>query len=90
MRRYWERTADRAEVESTKIRQQASGSKERVKGRAEERAAQARPEASGASAPAGTTESRERPLNEFPPEVSEERTQRGNTYTTNPDDRIVP
>ena len=85
MRRYWERTADRAEVESTKIRQQASGSKERVKGRAEERAAQARPEAS-----ARTTESRERPLNEFPPEVREERTQRGNTYTTDPDDRIVP
>jgi hypothetical protein len=43
MRRYWERAAQRAELESTNIREQAQGSKERVQQRAQERAEQARP-----------------------------------------------
>jgi hypothetical protein len=43
MRRYWERTADRAEAESPAIVEQARGSQERVEHRARERADQARP-----------------------------------------------
>jgi hypothetical protein len=42
MSRYWERVATRAERESGAIREQARGSKERVRQRAEERAEQAR------------------------------------------------
>ena len=42
MRRYWERTANRAESESTSIRQEAAGSKERIQQRAQERLDQAR------------------------------------------------
>jgi Conserved TM helix len=37
MRRYWERAAQRADQESSNIKQEAQGSRERVKGRAEER-----------------------------------------------------
>jgi Conserved TM helix len=42
MRRYWERAANRAESESGSIRQEASGSKERIQQRAQERLDQAR------------------------------------------------
>jgi hypothetical protein len=42
MRRYWERAANRAESESTSIRQEAAGSKERIQQRAQERLNQAR------------------------------------------------
>jgi hypothetical protein len=43
MRRYWERAAHRAEDESTAIKQEAQGSRERVEQRGRERAEQARP-----------------------------------------------
>jgi Conserved TM helix len=42
MRRYWERAANRADSESTSIRQEAAGSKERIQQRAQERLDQAR------------------------------------------------
>lgn len=42
MRRYWERAANRADSESTNIRQEAAGSKERIQQRAQERLDQAR------------------------------------------------
>jgi hypothetical protein len=44
MRRYWERAANRAEDESTTIRQQSQGARQRVEQRGRERADQARPE----------------------------------------------
>jgi hypothetical protein len=44
MRRYWERTAERAEMESGTVRQEVRGSTERIQRRAEERAAQTREE----------------------------------------------
>lgn len=40
MSRYWERAANRAEMESSNVKQQAQGSKERVQQRAEERTQQ--------------------------------------------------
>jgi Conserved TM helix len=43
MSRYWEQASQRAEQESSSIKQEAQGSKERVKERAQERADQARP-----------------------------------------------
>jgi hypothetical protein len=92
MRRYWERTANRAEEESTAIRKEARGSKERVKERAEERADQARPEGSQST---GGVEARSRSAREYPPEVREERARRTSSdpdasYIRDPDDRIVP
>ena len=42
MSRYWERAANRADMESTNIKQEAQGSKERIQQRAEERADQMR------------------------------------------------
>jgi hypothetical protein len=42
MRRYWERAANRADSESTSIRQEAAGSKERIQQRAQKRLDQAR------------------------------------------------
>jgi hypothetical protein len=65
MRRYWERTAQRAEQESGNIRQQAEGSKERIAQRAEDRAQQARPDASSQSGSRRGTQ--------HPPEVAEQR-----------------
>jgi hypothetical protein len=92
MRRYWERAANRAEEESTAIKQEAQGSKERVKGRAEERAAQARSEGSGG---AGGAQPRSRSESEYPPEVPGEGSGRTSanpdaSYIRDPDDRIVP
>jgi hypothetical protein len=92
MRRYWERAANRAEEESTAIRKEAGGSKERIKGRAEERAAQARPEGSGGS---GGAQPRSRSSSEYPPEVRGKGSGRTSAdpdvgYTRDPDDRIVP
>jgi hypothetical protein len=92
MRRYWERTANRAEEESTAIRKETQGSKERVKERAGERAVQARPEGSGGSS---GVEPRGRSVHEYPPDVREERARRTSahsdpTYIRDPDDRIVP
>jgi Conserved TM helix len=52
MRRYWERAANRAESESTSIRQEAEGSKERIQQRAQERLEQAR--SAGDTTPART------------------------------------
>jgi Conserved TM helix len=52
MQRYWERTSNRAESESSKIREEASGSKERIQQRAQERLGQARSAGSNQSAPA--------------------------------------
>ena len=43
MRRYWERAANRAELEGPNLRAQASGASERVQQRAAQRAEQARP-----------------------------------------------
>jgi len=87
MRRYWERSAGRAELESGNIKQQAQGSKERVQERAQERAQQARP--SQTSTPGS------RSAREFPPEAREQRARDRGTdleagYIADPDDRIVP
>jgi hypothetical protein len=65
MRRYWERGAERAEQESGNIRQQAQGSKERIQQRAQERAAQARPEGDGGRRPARTARGQEYPPEEL-------------------------
>ncbi len=46
MRHFWERAADRAEVESSGLRVEARGAKERIRHRAAERAEQTRPERS--------------------------------------------
>jgi Conserved TM helix len=43
MRRYWERAADRAEIESSSVRREAGGAQQRIENRARERAQQARP-----------------------------------------------
>lgn len=50
MRRYWERASNRADGESAALRQQAQGSGERIRARAEERLAQARPDGRPATA----------------------------------------
>jgi hypothetical protein len=66
MRRYWERMANRAEQESTTVRREAQGSRERVQQRAEERAAQVRPaggEQTGSRS--GAMRSKERPPEEL-------------------------
>ena len=62
MRRYWERAANRADSESTNIRQEATGSKERIQQRAQERLNQAR-SAGAASRP---TEGAPRPVEGAP------------------------
>jgi hypothetical protein len=62
MRRYWERAASRADSESTNIRQEAAGSKERIQQRAQERLDQAR-SAGAASRP---TEGAPRPVEGTP------------------------
>jgi hypothetical protein len=62
MRRYWERAASRADSESTDIRQEAAGSKERIQQRAQERLDQAR-SAGAASRP---TEGAPRPVEGAP------------------------
>jgi hypothetical protein len=62
MRRYWERAANRADSESTDIRQEAAGSKERIQQRAQERLDQAR-SAGAASRP---TEGAPRPVEGAP------------------------
>jgi hypothetical protein len=93
MSKYWERASQKADQESSNIKQEAQGSKERVKERAQERADQARPEGSGGT---GGVEPRSRSVSEYPPEVRKERAQRrmsadsDATYIRNPDDRIVP
>jgi Conserved TM helix len=53
MRRYWERAANRADSESTKIREEASGSTERIQQRARERLDQARNASSDTSVDLG-------------------------------------
>jgi hypothetical protein len=62
MRRYWERAASRADSESSNIRQEAAGSKERIQQRAQERLDQAR-SAGAASRP---TEGAPRPVEGAP------------------------
>ena len=76
MSRYWERFAARAEQESGAIRDEAQGSGERIKQRAQERTEQARPPSSstqtediGAVGSTGQTDP---------------------SWSRNPDDRIVP
>jgi hypothetical protein len=66
MRSYWERAAQRAERESSAIRSEAQGSKQRIRDRAEARVEQAR------STTGGETERLdERPLGqEYPPDSS--------------------
>ncbi len=53
MRRYWERAANRADSESSNIRQEAAGSKERIQQRAQERLDQARNASSDTSVDLG-------------------------------------
>ena len=52
MRRYWERASNRADGESAALRQQAQGSGERIRARAEARLDQARPTVDGSPATA--------------------------------------
>jgi hypothetical protein len=92
MSKYWERASQKADQESSTIKQEAGGSKERVRERAQERADQARPEGSGRT---GAVEPRSRTSSEYPPEVREERARRTSadpdaSYIRDPDDRIVP
>jgi Conserved TM helix len=86
MKRYWERAALRAEQESSAIKQQARGSKERIQERAQERMQQA--------SPGEPPETGSRSLSEYPPEVREQRAQRttepGEGYMRDADDRIIP
>jgi hypothetical protein len=66
MRSYWERAAQRAERESSAIRSEARGSKQRIRDRAEARMEQARSTTSGE-----TERLDERPLGrEYPPDSS--------------------
>jgi hypothetical protein len=57
MRRYWERTASRAEREAGTISDEASGSKERIEQRARERQEQASGSATGGSTTSSATRS---------------------------------
>jgi hypothetical protein len=87
MRRYRERGADRAETESSNIRQQAQGAGERVTQRARERAEEGHATTSD--------EPLTRDVREYPPEVREQHARRTREnpdvcYTRDPDDRIVP
>ena len=75
MRRYWERFANRAEQESSAIRQEAQGSGERIKQRAQERAEQVQ-------------SSQETARTEDLGAVSQSQTEQ--SWSRNPDDRIVP
>ena len=75
MRRYWERFAARAEQESGAIREEAQGSGERIKQRAQERAEQVQP-------------SQETAPTEDLGAVSQSQTEQ--SWSRNPDDRIVP
>ncbi len=50
MQRYWDRAAQRVEQESTQIRQQAQGSTERIKQRAQDRKEQMQPDPTGVGA----------------------------------------
>jgi hypothetical protein len=64
MRSLWERAAQRAEQESSRVRDEARGSKERIQDRAESRMEQVR------EGPGGAERLDERPLGqEYPPEV---------------------
>ncbi len=76
MSRYWERFAARAEQESGAIRDEAQGSGERIKQRAQERAAQAQPSSTSTQTEdlgsVGSTQ------------------QTDPSWSRNPDDRIVP
>ena len=76
MSRYWERFSLRAEQESTAIRQEAQGSGERIRQRAEERAEQARP--TGETTQTSDLGSTGAVTQEDP------------SWSRNPDDRIVP
>jgi hypothetical protein len=78
MSRYWERAAARAEQEAGSIREEAQGSQERVRARAQDRAQQAQP-SSGAQSTAAT--GRGPTSTEDAPDA---------TWSRNPDDRIVP
>jgi Conserved TM helix len=78
MRRYWERFSARAEQESGAIREEAQGSGERIKQRAQERAEQARP-STGESTPTADLGS-----------TGAVTTQEDPSWSRNPDDRIVP
>jgi hypothetical protein len=77
MQRYWERAATRAEEESSNIKREAEGSKERIQQRAQERAQQVQGAAGSEEARAGavTEPGRSRP-GDLPPQqdVGRERT----------------
>jgi hypothetical protein len=68
MRRYWERAADRAEAESSNLRAEAAGAKERIQQRASERAEQARPTSPSPSAAGEQVSARPGDRREYPPE----------------------
>jgi hypothetical protein len=73
MQRYWERAATRAEEESSNIKREAEGSKERIQQRAQERAQQVQGAAGSEQARAGAvTEPGARP-GDFPPQQDVER-----------------
>jgi hypothetical protein len=93
MSRYWERAAQRAEQESDVLREQGRGASDRIARRAQERAEQARPgdrprRPSPSEMPGGATTSSVGRDAESP-RAADTPTERG-TYTTNPDDRVVP
>ncbi len=60
MSRYWQRAAQRAEIESSNMKQQAQGSKQRIQQRASERMEQARSQSPQAQ-PGATTRSPQQP-----------------------------
>jgi hypothetical protein len=68
MRRYWERAAERAEVESSNLRVEASGTRERIHQRAAERAEQARPTSNSPATAGGQVATRAENPREYPPE----------------------
>ena len=69
MSRYWDRAANRAELESTSIRRQAAGSTERIQQRVQERSEQARPDGRDASPITDETGGpAARQAREYPPE----------------------
>jgi hypothetical protein len=67
MRRYWERTAGRAENEASKARREMEGSTERIRERAEQRREQAHPTSDAGATPEQPV-TRLRDSREYPPE----------------------
>jgi hypothetical protein len=68
MRRCWQRAAERAEVESSRLRAEAKGGKERIQQRAAERAEQARPTSSESATTSEQVDTRVENRREYPPE----------------------